>query len=659
VHKKCYYLTFFSARQILSLYNYFVSEILDKENEEECKTLIRFVNNKAQLSPSHRDIQRILRESNDYFEILCEIGNELEKIFRNIPKQSRKFDIVEQRVVQDVVTKDRLFIATYTDKSRIQNIIMSLYANHGYYPESWQLLICTSLTTIEEITIFIKRSFFASDNGYENQLFCIANIELLDFNSQRSLISQIRSMRSQEKGYLLALIYYKDEAEMYHYILDQFSSNVYTTNGLNDKTMSEIYKKLCQNVIRVSSDLSGQGKTKWIKDDNFIKKKIPRNFLICDNMKFSILVQQFKKLKLQPVESLHINILSADYPEDVNMFLFELLTLGVVFTNVDTAYLPSSETPIHIFIEIASTTEQDLLNTLSMARYLLSNHLTWNIKNLIVSQDIYSPIQITCNYLDLLDRNEIDSKEIFFQPDTEIISTERCQNLIGKYLFNNDIKDISSFRFVEIFVNVLADQLERLSSCKLLTINNLKSNVKETNIRSTVLRTLIDVSKDFATRSLKTKEAQLESITYDANNESARLGTIAQWDDSNHLLLFFNSDTISALYRDRTKVHENVEILLKSQVIGDRTRWELDDYNSMSPDALLLKLEYLARSSAKKLYLPEYALSCDNLIKMALILLRARANIPVIICGETGCGKVTLICNFSLLLCVFSLKITY
>jgi len=64
----------------------------------------------------------------------------------------------------------------------------------------------------------------------------------------------------------------------------------------------------------------------------------------------------------------------------------------------------------------------------------------------------------------------------------------------------------------------------------------------------------MDVSKDFATRSIKTKAAQLESIT--ADDENARLGTIVQWDDSNHLIVFFNSqtpDTISALYRDRKK----------------------------------------------------------------------------------------------------------
>ncbi|RIA88254.1 hypothetical protein C1645_826616 [Glomus cerebriforme] len=81
-------------------------------------------------------------------------------------------------------------------------------------------------------------------------------------------------------------------------------------------------------------------------------------------------------------------------------------------------------------------------------------------------------------------------------------------------------------------------------------------------------------------------------------------------DYSKHLIIFFNSqipDTISALYRDRTK------------------------------------LEYLARRLIEKLELPKYALSGDNLIKMALILLKARENIPVIICGDAGCGKSSLI----------------
>ncbi len=48
--------------------------------------------------------------------------------------------------------------------------------------------------------------------------------------------------------------------------------------------------------------------------------------------------------------------------------------------------------------------------------------------------------------------------------------------------------------------------------------------------------TLINVLKYFATRSIKTKAAQLEPIIDDDG-----LGTIVQWDDSDHLILLFNS----------------------------------------------------------------------------------------------------------------------
>ncbi|PKB97251.1 hypothetical protein RhiirA5_506678, partial [Rhizophagus irregularis] len=418
--QRCFYLTFFPACHILAFYDYFTSEKLDKDNEEECKILIRFVNSKAQLPSTRRDMQKILQ-----------------RIFRNVPKQSRKPKAAGQRVMSDIVTKGKLFVAGCTDKSRVSNVIMSLYTNHGYYPEPWQLLICTSSTTMEELTIFIKRSFYSSKNGYENHLFCIANLELLGFALQYNLANQIRSMQDQ-KDYLLALIFCRENG-VHHLILDQFSLDVKETNGLNNDSMRGIYRELCHNVICVSSDLSGQGKTEWIKEYSFRKKKVPRSFLISDDTEFGSLVRQFKECKLRPVESLHINIVSANYPGDVNMFLFKLLTLGMVSTNVDIACLPPLETPTHIFIEIASTTKQQLLNSLPMAGYLLVNHISWNIKNLKASQEINSPIQVTCHYLNLLDRNDIDSKEILFRTDKAIkdpLPVERCQNLIEKYFFN-------------------------------------------------------------------------------------------------------------------------------------------------------------------------------------------------------------------------------
>ncbi|RIB19825.1 hypothetical protein C2G38_2141452 [Gigaspora rosea] len=646
--EKYYYLTFFPARHILAFYDYFTNkddpnnteQIL---NNEECNTLIRFVNNEAMLPPRSAELI-ISNDKQNYYQILCQIGTKLQTIFESVPKKKRYVKDKGGRIMSDVVYRGKLFVAACSDKNLVPNIILSLYVNHGTYPQPWQLLICTSSTTMEELAIFIKRCFFAASNGYDRYLFCIANLELLDFELQYNLVNNIRSMRKEQTNYYLALICCR-ETGMHHHILDQFSQDVYATNGLGTEAMKVIYRELRpDNVLCLSSDLSGQGKSEYIRQSSFAYRKVPRSFLISDGVDFGTLVHRFKEFKIRPVESLHINIVSADHPVDVNMFLFELLTLGVVSNNMDIAYLPDTI----IFIEVASTVNQYLLKSLPMVGYLNSMHLTWDIGKLMVSQEINSPMQVVCRYLLAYDTDEIDNKDIVFNvtnSDTSFIplSSEQCRPLIEKYLFKNkNTDDISSFRFVEIFVNVLADQLVRLSSSSFFECENLKLMIKDTNIRSTLVSTLIDVSKDFATRSVKTKAAQLESTSTD---EDTRLGTIVQWDDSNHLLVFFLSqtpDSICALYRDKTKVPLNVRTLLRSQHIGDKS-WELEDYHEMSTKELLEKLECLVRKTMHKIEYPAYALSADNLVKMALILLRARANIPVVICGEAGCGKTSLI----------------
>ena len=45
--------------------------------------------------------------------------------------------------------------------------------------------------------------------------------------------------------------------------------------------------------------------------------------------------------------------------------------------------------------------------------------------------------------------------------------------------------------------------------------------------------------------------------------------------------------------------------------------------------------------------LQSYVFTNDNFVKMYLLIMRTRANIPTIIMGETGCGKTKLLQMFS------------
>lgn len=68
-----------------------------------------------------------------------------------------------------------------------------------------------------------------------------------------------------------------------------------------------------------------------------------------------------------------------------------------------------------------------------------------------------------------------------------------------------------------------------------------------------------------------------------------------------------------------------------------------DDYHGWDKEAMLKKLSSVM--GIDFLHDPDetYVLTVDNLIKMLAIQMRFRCGIPVVIMGETGCGKTRLI----------------
>ncbi|CAG8457534.1 1322_t:CDS:2, partial [Dentiscutata erythropus] len=646
-----YYLTFYTARHILAFYDYFsCRDEVDPKNRETCKTLLRIVSKNAILPPNEGDIKVDYITAN-FYEVLCEIGIKLHNIFAQAQKTPRKINANIELNVSDIVRPGNLFVAACNKSYQVPNIILSLYANHGTYPEPWQLLMCRTSTTADELSLFIKRCFNATNHGYGKRLFCISGLEFLEIELQYKLANDIRNLKESDINYHLALICCQ-ESGISNHILDQFSEYVCNTNGLNTNSMKNMYKELCPNVFCISSDSSGQGKTEYIKSTSLKSKFIAKSVLISDNINFDGLVSKLNEYKLRSLDCLHLNIVSINNSSDINVFLFELLTLGMVTNKVDIICLPKQ----HVYIELASTTTQNLFNSIPIVQYLKNMHLKWDINNLNVSKEISSQIQIVSHYLDVYDRKELNEKDIILMGNNAIkkpLSPGRCRELIQKYFLDDNEANLSSYRFIEIFLNVFADQLSRMSLSLFFSVENLKLMVKDKDIRTTLVKTLLEVSKEFATRSIATRSAQIKSTHFIRD----QLETIVQWDTSNHLVVFFLSqtpDSICALYRDRTKVPGDVKRLLVSQETShyegmdpfsraNPQAWELENYNTMSSEALLERLERIARESMNEIELPKYALSSNNIVKMALILLRARANIPVVICGEAGCGKTSLI----------------
>jgi hypothetical protein len=286
----------------------------------------------------------------------------------------------------------------------------------------------------------------------------------------------------------------------------------------------------------------------------------------------------------------------------------------------------------------------------------------WDIGRFIFSDEISSPIQIVCIYLNELDSGRLNETDVIFGDSANVksLSASQCIPLLQKYFDHVTLPDCS-FAVVEVFTSVLADQLCQFGNSEFFKVDAQQGMTGSTEARSGVVTALIDVAKEFATRSITvaktvqrrnqvrasqiyntTEEAEIEELADSLTNMQA-----SSWEDSNHLLIVFQRQggggTISALYRDQTQVPDHINKLLASQHFGPSEDATIQ-YTDMSPDRLRVELEKLVRTSRKPLDIKDnYALTSDNMLKMALVVLRIRAHIPVVIMGHSGCGKTSLL----------------
>jgi len=123
-------------------------------------------------------------------------------------------------------------------------------------------------------------------------------------------------------------------------------------------------------------------------------------------------------------------------------------------------------------------------------------------------------------------------------------------------------------------------------------------------------------------------------------------------------LVFFNEDietfSITTTSKKGDEEYEQLLRLYNSQNF-QRNEIPLINYRNLTNEELLyhiinaLNLNALGMDKIKSI-IKSYCFTSDNFIKMILILLRIRAGIPVIMMGETGCGKTSLIKILSSLL---------
>ena len=172
-------------------------------------------------------------------------------------------------------------------------------------------------------------------------------------------------------------------------------------------------------------------------------------------------------------------------------------------------------------------------------------------------------------------------------------------------------------------------------------------------MKSFVIRFLIQMSKDFASRSVRISD-QSQGNGFSVPEIEDR----HSWENSPHPYIFFNEDGHSmSFFGFRLDAHLNLisektnqileQQIMTRQLFDGLLRNHVPFNQPLEQKTAEERLEEICcvLGIRQNIQNPDlsYELTSDNIMKMLAVYMRFRSNIPVVIMGETGSGKTRLI----------------
>ena len=526
-------------------------------------------------------------------------------------------------------------------------------------PLSFTLLICTNLTSEEELNSFLYRAFYSDSNI----LFLLQNIEELSNFKRKRILKMLndenllKNMKST-----LVITFCSQTTDIYksiiklegHKKLNEVEKGLLSNNILNN------IKKLIDKVFTVSSNSSGVGKSFYIKQKAKSDNLDYIYFPIGGSYNKEEVIKRLNELSSQRSFDnciFHLDISETDNDNLTREILFALPILYKYGHNDNTVCL-SKNMFIYIEIPFGFSNFKERFQIINIFKQIELNiqNLPPLIDNVNQKKVEDSDIQVVAGILYLFDNQLIINQGIDLNSNKRI-NIHKCQDLIRKY-FN--IKNPNYYQ-INTFIKVMSYQCRNFLESTYLSIEELRLH-NLLNIRQFMIDALIKITKSFIDGVFKRLiTSQTESINYivkgNDNRRDIALEVLTKeqdmisFDKFKPSLIFFNEDKqslsiITSCSNDEEE-YKNLEKLYNSQSRKGQ-KYKLLDYKTLNSDEILLEIKKVlninnATLKELKQYTNSYVFTADNFIKLILILTRTRANIPVIMMGETGCGKTSLL----------------
>ena len=317
--------------------------------------------------------------------------------------------------------------------------------------------------------------------------------------------------------------------------------------------------------------------------------------------------------------------------------------------------------PLHSIIEVLPIlncqTPVEILNLITENNPFPDNICPLMFDAQILNSDL---IQRPCQYLRVLDL--VDNFERFTYPGRQI-GVKDCLEILIKHVENTSPNWSELINFCS-FLNAQLIDCENSIFCDIQLTGDLLPGFK-----NFVIKFMIQMSHDFAVRSLDISDSS--ALKMNANNKAEfqldQLKMRRKWENDPHPYIFFNPDRQTFTFfgfnvdlaSGKLVDPKNGQVLfdgklsLTRELIQGITRQNdrvlKEDIAKLSKNEKIHKLlmvmgvDWAIKNGIAMNQLidpdPSYELTMDNLLKIIAIYMRLRANIPVIIMGETGCGK--------------------
>ncbi|CAG9325375.1 unnamed protein product [Blepharisma stoltei] len=657
---KHFCLTFLNGKQFWTIENYILNPNCD--SRIEAQNILKFMGKSIAISA-----YRELITDGTPGERLENLG----KVLDNTPNSDKQSFVLDQSAKSPTYQGEIILL----DTTKYLNGIFSIYKYYmGSFPNASQILFCKSSTHWRELKSFLYRYF--KDPCYN--IYSLINCENLSQDNQakfKALFDELYTLEHIKSG--LAIITANSKCYLLQYFKDltvpkvnRFSTNQF----LNDEVINEFITAIDPNTRVITSSCAGLGKTKNLKyqASNDLINLI--TFPIGGDINYAEVCKMLSKLNITYERTiLHLNISYTSNPSLLNEILINICLLRTLSAS-ENIFVLDREYPI--WIEIANTYGNSLFRSVEYLSFVTPRHLDrFNINHLIVDESM----QIVGKYLKVYENKTIDDED-----DVEIIddlTKGDMIDLIQKHFITLQVGiEQITYTQLHIFMSILNRLLinfkrspfspEMIKKFKRdLEKNSLGDVAKEySNMRTMILDCLLNSTKEFTTKYLtnvrEIQERSSEQISrnqIDETNEISSLITKYQnnikWESSNHFhLILLEDGSFIPIYRNPVHVPKNFKKLIflqsrynlsgkKLAKIIKLGKYDIEDYSKMTHVQLLNKLNtYNKTVELDKEYAEdEYVMTPDNFLKMNLIYLRVQSGLPVIIMGETGCGKTSLI----------------